>query len=114
MTQWFNWRHFFGRQIQIEASPWLPPALDDAAGEEESRSLSPLAAPVHVRSGSAVVRVENGVLVVEREDEPRFERPIELVSASTFTSLRRLRIQAGYKPDERCRLVSSTFMQATS
>jgi CRISPR/Cas system-associated endonuclease Cas1 len=25
--------------------------------------------------------VDNGVLVVEREDEPRFERPLELVAA---------------------------------
>lgn len=81
MSQWFSWKYFFGRGVQAIASPWSPPALDDLAAEEATRSLSPLAAPVHVRSGSAVVRIDNGVLVVEREGEPRFERPMELVSA---------------------------------
>lgn len=81
MTQWFSWLHFFGRRVETKASPWPPPAPDDTTGEEDTRLLSPLAAPVHIRSGSAVVRVENGVLTVEREGEPRFERPIELVSA---------------------------------
>jgi CRISPR-associated endonuclease Cas1 len=79
MTQWFSWKQFFGRGVQAVASPWLPPTLDEADAED-ARSISPLAAPVHVRTGSAVVRVDNGVLVVEREGEPRFERPLELVS----------------------------------
>jgi CRISPR-associated endonuclease Cas1 len=55
--------------------------MDDLVEGEESRSISPVAAPLHIYSGSAMVRVDNGVVVVEREGEPRFERPIELVSA---------------------------------
>jgi CRISPR-associated endonuclease Cas1 len=84
MTRFFDWRHFFRRGVEPLAAPWLPPAAEDAAESEEaeeSRSLSPLAAPVHVCSGSAVVRIDNGVLMVEREGEARFERPVELVSA---------------------------------
>ena len=67
--------------MDVEASLWRPPGLDDAVEEDGGGSISPLAAPVHVRAGTAVVRVDNGVLVVERDGEPRFERPIELVSA---------------------------------
>jgi hypothetical protein len=81
MTEWFTWWHFFSRGSQIEASPWLPPAMDDTDEEDGGRSVSPLAAPVHVQSGSALVRIDNGVLVVERDGEPRFERPMELVAA---------------------------------
>jgi CRISP-associated protein Cas1 len=82
MTQWFSLKHFFRRGVQREASLWLPPGVEeDATNEDEGRSISPLAAPVHVQSGSAVVRIESGVLLIEREAEPRFERPIELVSA---------------------------------
>jgi len=82
MTRWFSLRHVFRRSEPV-ASPWLPPALepDDATDDDAARTISPLAAPVHVCSGAAVVRVENGVLVVEREGAPRVERPIELVSA---------------------------------
>jgi CRISP-associated protein Cas1 len=83
MTKWFGWWHFFGGGSQVDPSSWLPPAMDKGREDEdeEVRLISPLAAPVHIRSGSALVRIENGVLVVEREGEPRFERPIELVSA---------------------------------
>lgn len=81
MTQWFSLRRLLGRSAPVEIPPWMPPVPEDGAGDEEQRALSPLAAPVHVRSGPAVVRVDNGVLVVERDGEPRFERPLELVSA---------------------------------
>ncbi len=83
MTQWFSLRNLFRRSTPLDTTLWPPPApppMDDVVEGEESRQISPLAAPVHVYSGSAVVRVDNGVLVVEREDEQRFERPIELVS----------------------------------
>lgn len=81
MSQWFSLKRLFGRATPLEPPAWPPPVMDEAADEEPGRALSPVAAPVHVRSGSALVRVDNGVLVVEREGEPRFERPIELVSA---------------------------------
>lgn len=80
MTKWFNWWHFFGPGLKTEAS-WPVPVLDEKANEDGARLLSPLAAPVHVHSGSALVRIDNGVLLIERESEPRFERPLELVSA---------------------------------
>ena len=82
MTQWFTWKLLFGRGApQKEGVPWPPPIMDEGAEEDGGRTLSPAAAPVHVQAGSALVRVDNGVLVVEREGEPRFERPLELVSA---------------------------------
>ncbi len=81
MTQMFSWMRLFGRAIAIDEAPWPPPVIEESAEDEPQRMLSPVAAPVHVQSGSALIRVSNGVLVVEREGEPAFERPIELVSA---------------------------------
>lgn len=82
MNQWLSWKRLFGRAgIDDQAVTWPPPDIDEPVEEEAGRSLSPAAAPLHVRSGSALVRVDNGVLAVERDGEDRFERPIELVSA---------------------------------
>jgi CRISPR-associated endonuclease Cas1 len=93
MTFWSRWRDLFrGGRVGGADVPWLPPGLEEPAEEAAERTVSPLAAPLHVQSGSALVRVDNGVVVVEREGEPPFERPIELVSAlhihgwSTVTS----------------------------
>jgi CRISP-associated protein Cas1 len=80
MTRWFGWKQFFRRAVPIDGPPWLPSAPDEHS-DDELALISPLAAPIHVQSGSAVIRVDNGVLVVVREGEPQFERPIELVSA---------------------------------
>lgn len=80
MTQWFSWKRLFGREAACDAYLW-PPPLEDMEEDARKRDLSPLAAPVHVLSGSALVRIDNGVLVVERPDQERFERPLELVSA---------------------------------
>ena len=78
MTLWYPLRRFF------ESSPlpsdWLPPDLPEEATEPEYR-FSPAAAPVHVMSGSALVRVGECTLIVERPGEATFARPIELVSA---------------------------------
>lgn len=81
MTQWFSWKRLFGQAEKITEAPWPPPAMEEPADDEPERQISPVASPVHVRSGSALIRVDNGVLLVEREGEPTFERPIELVSA---------------------------------
>jgi CRISPR-associated endonuclease Cas1 len=82
MTLWFSWRDLFrGNRADGRELPWPPPALEEPAEEEAERTLSPVAAPLHLKSGSALVRVQNGVIVVEREGEAAFERPIELVSA---------------------------------
>jgi CRISP-associated protein Cas1 len=81
MTQWFTWKQLFGGAAKIEEVLWPPPAMDEPLEEDSGHVISPVAAPVHVRSGSALVRIDNGVLLVEREGEPTFERPIELVSA---------------------------------
>lgn len=79
MTQWFNLRRLFRREDQTTI--WPPPVLEEMETSESERTLSPVAAPVHVRAGSALIRVDNGVLVIEREGEAPFERPLELVSA---------------------------------
>jgi CRISPR-associated endonuclease Cas1 len=77
MLSWFSFQRFFG------AAPphgdWPPPLPSEEQAEQETR-FSPAAAPVHVLSGAAVVRANNGTLIVERPGEPVFERPIELVS----------------------------------
>jgi hypothetical protein len=79
MTQWFSLKRLFGFR---EPPPlWAPPAMAEPVEPEEEHHVSALAAPLHVHAGSALVRVDNGVVVVEREGEERFERPIELVSA---------------------------------
>jgi CRISPR-associated endonuclease Cas1 len=81
MTQWFSWRLLFGRDRTSDAeATWPPPTIEETVAEELERTVSPVATPLHIRSGSALVRVDNGVIVVEREGEARFERPIELVS----------------------------------
>jgi hypothetical protein len=81
MTEWLSWRRLFSRSRPADVSVWPPPVMEEANEDDAPRAISPVAAPVHVRSGSALVRIDNGVLVVEREGEPRFERPVELVSA---------------------------------
>ncbi|MEQ1697325.1 MAG: CRISPR-associated endonuclease Cas1 [Hyphomicrobiaceae bacterium] len=82
MTQWFTWRRLFGLGGEAtDLADWPPPLLEEPLENAEGRSLSPIAAPVHVLSGSALVRVDNGVLIVERTGEETFERPLELVSA---------------------------------
>jgi CRISPR-associated endonuclease Cas1 len=80
MIQWFSLKRLFGGH-EREPPLWTPPALAEPVEPEEERHVSPLAAPLHVHAGSALVRVDNGVLAVEREGQERFERPIELVSA---------------------------------
>src|SRR5262249_4316008 len=80
MANCFKWRPFFRRR-SLEPLPWLPPAIDEPVEEDGATTISPLAAPVHVRSGAAVVRIDNGLLLVERDGGPRFERPVELVAA---------------------------------
>lgn len=81
MTKWFGWIDFFRHGTTLMDAPWPPPLPEDPEEEVAPGTISPLAAPVHVQSRSAVVRVDNGVLIVERDAEPPFERPIELVSA---------------------------------
>jgi CRISPR-associated protein Cas1 len=82
MTQWFSLKRLFGRREPgAPEQPWAPPDIAEPIEPDEEAHVSPLAAPLHVRSGSALVRVDNGVLAIEREGEARFERPIELVSA---------------------------------
>lgn len=78
MTQWFSWKRLFGGG---ENERWTPPAQDVTFEEEPARPLSPVAGPIHVLSGSALVRVDNGVLSIERPGQAPAERPIELVSA---------------------------------
>jgi CRISPR-associated endonuclease Cas1 len=80
MTFWFSVRKLFGTSAPAEA--WPPPYLDDAEADRAAtgRELSPVAMPVHVLAGSAVVRTEEGRLLIERPDEPTLERPLELVS----------------------------------
>ena len=78
MTQWFSWKRLFGG---TDVEPWLPPPLDESLDEAEPRPLSPVAGPIHVLSGSALVRIDNGVLVIERVGETAVQRPVELVSA---------------------------------
>ena len=81
MTQWFTWKQLFGPTDTPVEAPWPPPLMDEPPDDDGQHIISPVASPVHVLSGSALVRVDNGVLIVEREGEPAFERPIELVSA---------------------------------
>lgn len=82
MTQWFTWKNLFGRGSAADGGfNWPPPVLEEPDNTTDGQMLSPIAAPLHVRSGSALVRIDNGVLVVERAGEDPFERPIELVSA---------------------------------
>ena len=72
MTQWFSLKRLFGRREPAAPEAlWAPP---DIAEPDEQHQVSPLAAPLHVRSGSALVRVDNGVLAVEREGEARSRR----------------------------------------
>jgi CRISP-associated protein Cas1 len=77
MLSWFSFQRFFG--TAAPHSDWPPPLLAEEEAEQETK-FSPAAAPVHVLSGAAVVRANNGSLIVERPGEPVFERPIELVS----------------------------------
>ena len=80
MTLWFSFKRLFGQASALDLDIWPPPEdFEDA--EEAGKELSPAAAPVHVLSGSALVRIDNGVLVVERPDQAAVERPMELVSA---------------------------------
>lgn len=81
MSEWFDWRRLFGGHPEGDTALWPPPLLDEPLETESGRAISPAAAPVHVTAGTALVRVDNGVLVVEREGEAAFERPLELVSA---------------------------------
>lgn len=80
MTQWFSWKALFGGAKDPAEDAW-PPPQDHPPDDDAGPKLSPLSAPVHVSSGSALVRVNNGVLTVERPDKDLFERPLELVSA---------------------------------
>lgn len=80
MIQWLSWRRLLGLDVEGDA-PWPPPTLGEPAGEETEHVISPVAAPLHVLSGSALIRVDNGVVAVERPGEEVFERPIELISA---------------------------------
>lgn len=77
MGFWFPWR----RTQAASPDDWPTPALIEEPEPSPEHQLSPAAAPVHVLAGSALVRIEQRTLVVERPDEPRFERPMELVSA---------------------------------
>jgi CRISP-associated protein Cas1 len=81
MTQWYSLKRLFGRNGSADVDAWHPPEIDEPEDDAEGKTLSPVASPIHVLSGTALVRIDNGVLVVERPDQPRFERPVELVSA---------------------------------
>jgi CRISP-associated protein Cas1 len=78
VTFWFPLLRFFEHHALL--SDWPPPDPPEEAVEPEYH-FSPAAAPVHVMSGSALVRVGESILIVERAAEPQFTRPIELVSA---------------------------------
>jgi CRISPR-associated endonuclease Cas1 len=78
MTLWFPFKHLF--EGKLPNNTWSPPVLIEEVGEAQQR-FSPTAAPVHILSGSALVRISESTLVVERAGEPTFERPIELVSS---------------------------------
>jgi CRISPR-associated endonuclease Cas1 len=79
MNAWFRLRHLVLRTPQ--AAEWPAPAMTELEPEPKPNELSPASAPVHVLSGSGLVRVEEGVLVVERPGETAVTRPIDLVSA---------------------------------
>jgi CRISPR-associated endonuclease Cas1 len=79
MTQWFSLKRILGYSPLPDPGIWPPP--EDFEDAEAAVELSPAAAPVHVLAGSALVRIDNGVLVVERAGEETFERPMELISA---------------------------------
>ena len=80
MTIWHPLRRLFERQQPV--SDWPAPTLiEDPEPAQPERQLSPAAAPVHVLAGTALVRVKESTLIVERPDAPVFERPLELVSA---------------------------------
>lgn len=79
MAKWFLLERLFPKSPLSTAEAWPPP--EDFEEAETSRELSPAAAPIHVLSGSALIRADNGVLVVERQEQEPFERPLELVSA---------------------------------
>jgi CRISP-associated protein Cas1 len=81
MTLWFPFRTLFQRPPAREVWP-VPPVVDDEAQTEaDARVLSPVAMPVHVLSGEALVRTRDGQLIVERPDAELFSRPMELVSS---------------------------------
>ena len=81
MVSWLPWN--WGTTEPLAAESWPPPQMGDDAHEdgEGPRAKSPVAAPLHISAGSALVRIDYGVVVIERADEPKFERPIEMVSA---------------------------------
>jgi group II intron reverse transcriptase/maturase len=79
MTAWFSLLDLFRRTP--EPPPWPVPEPADAEGDPILRELSPAAAPVHVLSGSALIRIQEGVLMIERPDEPVVTHPLEQVSA---------------------------------
>ncbi len=83
MGLWQNLQKFWQDAEPVAADAWPPPSVDDGTSDdgEAARAKSPVAAPLHIMAGSALVRIDNGVVVVERANEPKFERPIELVSA---------------------------------
>lgn len=81
MTLWFPFRSLLLPKTE-PADAWPPPPVTDEPEEiNAERRMSPTAAPVHIMAGTALVRVKQSTLVVERSDCPLFERPIELVSA---------------------------------
>lgn len=80
MSIWFPLRALFGSPRPLEE--WSPPELlEEPDAQDVESKVSPVAAPLHVLSGSALIRVKESTLVVEREGEAPFERPLELVSA---------------------------------
>lgn len=79
MTIWHPLRRLFERKPVGEA--WPPPEPQQPTAEPSAKALAPAAAPVHVLSGSALVRVADGVLLIERPGEETHSRPIEHVSA---------------------------------
>lgn len=67
---------------RLAAEPLIPIPLPE--GEDEigpSSAPAPAALPVHVLEGSALARVAEGRLVIERPDEEPIERPLEFVSS---------------------------------
>lgn len=81
MTLWYSLRALL-RSTPDTPLDWPPPQVPELADDEDaSQRLSPVASPVHILAGSALVRVRDRTLVVEKPDAPAFERPIELVSS---------------------------------
>lgn len=84
MTYWFrprSWGRLFRNDAALSADWPSPQLIEDNENSAPERRISPAAAPVHVLAGSALIRVKESTLVVERPDEAPFERPLELVSA---------------------------------